>query len=81
MHDPCYHTEFKKPLKDLRSRHNGKWIEVLMLDKEVKGQFDPEWDEVRVVAKFVNTFSDEAWRFAVSMANMEVIYCGGVLIR
>ena len=79
--DPCYHTYHKFPLKDLRSRHSGKWIEVLILDREVKSQFDDEWDQARVVAKFLNSFSEEAEQFAIRLAKGEIVYAGGVLIR
>jgi len=80
--DPCYHTEFQKPLKDLRSRHNGKWVEVLVLDRDVNGQFDDEWEKGRVIAKFDRKgYADVAYDFAVKVARMEVFWVGGVLIR
>ena len=82
MNDPAYNTEFQKPLKDLRNRNpNSKWVEVLMIHKEVKGQYDPEWSEGTVIAKFLNSFSKEAYDFAVKLAKLEVIWVGGVMIR
>ena len=70
------------PLKDLRNRRpNAKWIEVLILDREVKDQFDDEWDKGRVVAKFALSMSNEAFAFAVRLAKGEIQWCGGVLIR
>ena len=80
--DPCYNDrDYKVPLKDLRCRSNGKWIEILVLDKEVKTQHDDQWDQGRIVAKFTAAFAQEARQFAEDLANQKMVYCGGVLIR
>ena len=69
----------KVPVKDLRSRSKGKWIEVLVLDRVPKCEHDDEWSKARCVAKF--TDSQEAWDYAVRRAQGKGCYCAGVLIR